>query len=62
MSDTLKDGAEYVTATELAEYGLTPQDVRSRCPWAIEYTALDQSPCLRREDLTELLTEEGGES
>jgi hypothetical protein len=49
-----------LTAADLAGYGLTPDDVRRRCPWAVEYTALDGSPCWRREDLADLLDEEGG--
>jgi hypothetical protein len=40
---------------ELAEQGITPEDVCRCCPWAIEYRAIDGSPCWRREDLAELL-------
>ena len=47
----------YVTAADLAAYDLTVEDVRRRCPWAVEYTALDGRPCWRREGLTPLLGE-----
>ena len=50
----------YVTAGDLAPYGLTPADVRRRCPWAVEYTALDGSPCWLAEDLAPLLDQAGG--
>jgi hypothetical protein len=60
MSAAPNDGDKYVTAAELADFGLTPEDVRRRCPWAVEYTALDGSPCWLREDLAILLDEEGG--
>jgi hypothetical protein len=44
MSDAPRDQQDYITATEVADHGLTPEDVRRRCPWAVEYTALDGSP------------------
>ena len=52
----------HITADELAEQGLTPADVSRRCPWAVEYTALDGRPCWLRADLAELLdgTGKGG--
>jgi hypothetical protein len=54
--------ADLVTAAELADYGLTPADVRRLCPWAVEYTALGGSHCWQRDDLAPLLneTDEGG--
>jgi hypothetical protein len=56
--------ANLITAAELADQGLTAEEVRRRCPWAVEYTALDGSPCWLREDLSPLLedTDEGGVS
>lgn len=38
-----------------ADYGITPDEVRRRCPWADEYAALDGSPCWLRDDLDKLL-------
>jgi hypothetical protein len=49
------DGDGLVTEAELAECGLTPADVRCPAAHAVEYTALDGSPCWRREDLAEWL-------
>jgi hypothetical protein len=54
MSDNI-----YVTLDDL---GLTVADVRRRCPRAVEYTALDGSPCRLRAELFELLDQTGGES
>jgi hypothetical protein len=62
MSAPPDDGADYITAAELADYDLTPQDVRRRSPWAVECTALDGSPCWVRDDLIELLNQGGGET
>jgi hypothetical protein len=45
----------YITPDDLAELGLTADEVRQRCPWAIKYTALDRRPCWWREDLAELV-------
>lgn len=51
----------YVTVAELLrDYGLTIQDVRRHCPLAVEYTALDGTPCWLRADLAALLDREGG--
>jgi hypothetical protein len=50
----------YVTAAELADFGLTPADVRCRCPWATEYAAPDGSPCWLRDELVELLEKSAG--
>ncbi len=61
MSES-RNGAEYVAASNLAEFGLTTQDVRRRCQWAVEYTGLDGNPCWLRTDLEPLLGDEGGES
>ncbi len=49
------DASDYITAAEMSDYGLTPEDVRRRYAWAVEYTALDGSPCWRREDFAEPL-------
>ena len=46
---------DYVTEDDLDALGLTPVDVRARCPWATEYVALDGGPCWALEDLAELL-------
>jgi hypothetical protein len=47
-----------VTLADLEALGLTQADVRRRCPWGVEYTALDGQPCWRREDLDRLLGEQ----
>jgi hypothetical protein len=53
---------KYIDAAELADdFGLAPQDVRRRCPWAVEYAGLDGSPTWHRADLEPLFAEEGGE-
>jgi hypothetical protein len=54
MTSPHRDPEAIVTVAELADCGLTPHDVRRRCPWAIEYAALDGTPCWRRDDLAEL--------
>jgi hypothetical protein len=43
-----------VTAAELANYGLTPEDVCRRCPQAVEYGP-PTAPYWLAEDLTALL-------
>jgi hypothetical protein len=48
----------HVTPAELAAHGITVEELRRRAPWAIEYVALDGTPCWRSEDLEELLPEE----
>jgi hypothetical protein len=56
-----KPGAEqpeYLTLTDLAVHGITAAHVRRCRPLAVEYRALDGSPCWRREDLAPLLAEE----
>jgi hypothetical protein len=52
------DRPDYVTATELADCGISVEDVRRRCPHAVEY-ALDDSSFWRREDLAPLLGDRG---
>jgi hypothetical protein len=52
-------GDLYITSAELDDVGLTPDDVRQRCPWAVEYVTLDGGSCWPRQDLAELL--EGGD-
>jgi hypothetical protein len=49
-----------ITPADLAVYGLTAAEVRKRWPAAVEYTALDGSPCWLREDLDGLMA--GGEA
>lgn len=44
-----------VTRYDLAAHGLTPDDVRRRCPTATEYASLDGEPCWLADDLTELM-------
>jgi hypothetical protein len=53
--------SRYVTLDELAAAGLTVDDVLQRCPHAIEYRALDGSPCWRRADLAPLLADTEGD-
>jgi hypothetical protein len=60
MSNTPPEPDRYVTAEELSQVGLSEQDVRSRCPWAAEHTALDGTPCWVRDDLGELFGKPGG--
>lgn len=52
----LADLPEYLTAADLTVYDLTSEDVRHRCPHAVEYTGLDGSPCWCRDDLEPLVT------
>jgi hypothetical protein len=49
----------YVTLADLAAYGLTLADVRRLDPAPVEYTALDDSPCWRRDELLPLLNDRG---
>jgi hypothetical protein len=51
---------QYLTASDLADYGFTPADVGRLAPWAVEYRALDGAPCWLAADLTGLLTRRGG--
>jgi hypothetical protein len=52
---TLDDLPEYLKASDLAPYGFTTEDVRRLCQGAVEYVALDGSPCWRREYIAPLL-------
>jgi hypothetical protein len=62
VSTCTPDPDRYVTVEELDQFGLTARDVRIRCPWAAEYTALDGTPCWVRDDLNVLLaTPSGGD-
>lgn len=56
----MTDAPRYVTVADLAECGLSPQDVRQRCPLAVEYTALGGSSCWLREELAGLLNGKEG--
>jgi hypothetical protein len=47
--------SKYDTLGELEDAGLTAADVRKRCPWAVEYVALDGGLCWLRSDLDPLL-------
>jgi hypothetical protein len=58
MSDTSNDDADHITAAERAEHGLTLEDVCRRCPWAVEYTGLDGSPCWLHANLAPLLADD----
>jgi hypothetical protein len=55
IGGTAMEDDYFVIASDLADIGLTPEDVRRLCPQALEYTSLDDSPCWRRDDLAELL-------
>jgi hypothetical protein len=59
MSDTRLP--DYLAAADLACYGVTPGDVRRQAPWAVEYAALDGSPCWRREDAEQILLDDEGD-
>jgi hypothetical protein len=48
----------WVMVSELVDHDLTPADIR-RTVYGVEYTALDGSPCWRREDLPYLLMDRG---
>jgi hypothetical protein len=48
----------WVMVSELVDHDLTPADIR-RTIYAIEYIALDGSPCWRREDLAYLPKDHG---
>jgi hypothetical protein len=52
--------AKYITLTDLDQYGLRLDDMRERCPWATEYTALDGRSCWLAADLERLIGERGG--
>jgi hypothetical protein len=51
---------DYLTAHDLTALGLDPALVRVCCPWALQLTALDGSPCWAVADLHTLLT--GGDA
>ena len=56
----ISDGRpNYVTATDLADCGISVGDVRRLCPHAVEYVALNDSHCWRRKDLAQLLDGHG---
>jgi hypothetical protein len=48
---------EYLTAADLAAHGITPADVRRRCPLAVWYGPAS-APYWHRHDLAPLLAEE----
>jgi len=55
--------AKYATLDDLEAIGLAAADVDERCPWAVEYTALDGKPFWLRADLEDLLSDsERGDS
>jgi hypothetical protein len=58
--DTPRSQPDYLTAADLADIGLAPGDVPRRCPWAVEYVALDGSPCWCAEDLEALVSRTRG--
>lgn len=54
MTIAAKETTKYLTAADLANYGLAPEDVRSCCPWATEYCGLDGAPCWQHADLVQM--------
>jgi hypothetical protein len=50
-----------ITLTDLAEYGLTAEDVERKCPGAVERRGLHGERCWRMEDLAPLFSSPGGE-
>lgn len=54
---TLDDLPDYVSSADLEPFGITPDDVRRRCPGAAEGVGLDGSPCWPRDELAPLLDE-----
>jgi hypothetical protein len=52
---TIDDLLEYVTLDYLESHGIKGEDMRRCCPHAVEYVALDGSPCWRAEDLEVLV-------
>jgi hypothetical protein len=50
-----------VTADDLVPYGITPEEVRRRCPTAVERVGLHGERCWLAEDLAELLDADGEE-
>jgi excisionase family DNA binding protein len=44
----------YVSASELADLGLTADEVRRRAPWAVEFTGLGGEPVWLRRDIDAL--------
>ena len=49
---------DYVSEEDLRELELDPEDVRHRCPWAVELTGLDGRRCWLAADLN-LMTNGG---
>jgi hypothetical protein len=56
----LDDLPDYLAADDLEPFGITPEDVRRRCPGAVEYGSAN-APYWHREDLAPLFGPEGGE-
>jgi hypothetical protein len=46
---------DYLTADDLEVLGITAEDVHRLDPAPVEYTGHGDQPCLRRDDLAELL-------
>ena len=55
---TLDDLPDYVSEQDLASFGFDAEDVRRLCPGAVEYQALDGSPCWSRDDLAPLFRDQ----
>jgi hypothetical protein len=53
---TFDELPEFPTAAFLESYGITPEDVRRRCPLAVEYGPA-HAPYWSRDDLAPLLTD-----
>jgi hypothetical protein len=52
---------DHLSTEDLESLGITPEDVRRRCPWAVELTALNGLPGWSRDDLAPLLEHSGRE-
>lgn len=50
-----RQNSDIVTAAELAESDLTPNDVWTRCPWAVTYHDDDGQPYWLRRELAGLV-------
>jgi hypothetical protein len=61
MNNIPGSGTEYITATDLESYGITPDDMSRHCLLAVDYAASDDSPCWRPHELGKLLDHKGVE-
>jgi hypothetical protein len=51
--------SRHITVNALADYGLAPQEIQPRYPWAVAYGGLDGRTCWQLVDLACPLLEEG---